>query len=667
MRTSLIAIAFALLGVPVAATAQTAQTAPSAAANTSSDRPETTPSGATFTAPAGWAVKTAGKIVELTAPEGDLSLAIVDVGEAQDGKAAVASAWTAWAPQKSRPPKLVTARPPRNGWEEREAIDYETSPNEKREMTAMGFRAGKTWTVAIVDGSEGTAEKRGAALGLVMQSLRPAGYSRENFVGRAAHPMDAARIGQLKAFVAESMKELGIPGASFALTTRQGTIYSTGLGVRVLGQPTPVDADSEFAIASNTKGLATLMLAKLVDEGKIRWDEPVTQAYPSFRLGSDATTSKVLVRHLVCACTGLPRKDMQVLLNSDPHAAASDAFAQLAATEPTSGFGEVFQYNNLMAAAAGYIGGHLVHPEMGLDQAFYRSIDEKVLLPLGMKATTFDFDRVMAGDWARPHADAISGDPEPILGAGMKLNYAFTRYAGAGGAWSTANDLIKYVRFELNDGKLDDGVQYVSAKNLLQRRVPNVSIGEDQTYGMGLMVDKTWGVTVVHHGGSLGGYKSDILLVPEADIGAVILTNADNGQMLLRPFMRRLLELLYDGKPEAAGDVASAAARTKAELAKERERVSVVPDAAAVAKLAKHYSSPDLGPLTVTRSGNGASFAFRTFSSPVGTRKNDDGTMSFVLLDPTFLFFPLVVGNEGTKPALIVRDSQHEFKFVAAD
>lgn len=204
----------------------------------------------------------------------------------------------------------------------------------------------------------------------------------------------------------------------------------------------------------------------------------------------------------------------------------------------------------------------------------------------------------------------------------MKLNYTFTRYVGAGGAWSTANDLIKYVRFELNEGKLDDGVQYVSAKNLLQRRVPNVSIGEDQTYGMGLEVDRTWGVTVVHHGGSPGGYKSDIMLVPEADIGAVILTNADNGQMLLRPFMRRLLELLYDGKPEAAGDVASAAARTKAEFAKERERVSVVPDAAAVTKLAKHYTGPDLGPLTVTRGGNGTTFAFRTFSSPVGTRKN---------------------------------------------
>ena len=657
---------FAILALAVSSVSGPALAQSAPAANAATDHPEKTPSGTTFTAPAGWALATRPKLIELAAPEGDLRLAIVDVGAAADAKAAVAAAWQAWAPANARAPKLVTARPPRNGWDERQVVDYETSPNEKRVMQAIAYRAGAAWTIAILDGQEGTAEKRLAAVGLVTQSLRPAGYTRESFAGRAAHPMDAARIEQLKSFVTQAMRELGIPGASFSLTTREKTIYSTGLGVRLLGDATPVDADSEFLIASNTKGLATLLLAKLVDEGKLRWDEPVTEAYPTFKLGSDATTRKVLIRNLVCACTGLPRKDMQVLLNSDPNAAASDTFVQLAATEPTSGFGEVFQYNNLMAAAAGYVGGHLVHPDLSLDKAFYRSMDEKVFTPLGMTATTFDFDRAMASNWARPHADAIDGNPAPILDAGMKLNFAFTRYAGAGGAWSTANDLIKYVRFELNEGKLDSGAQYVTAKNLLQRRVPNVPVGEDRTYGMGLQTDSDYGVAVVHHGGSLGGYKSDILLIPSANIGAVILTNSDNGQMLLRPFMRRLLELLYDGKPEAATDVAAAAARTKAELAKERERVSTTPDPKAVAALAGAYANADLGPIKVTRSAGGVSFAFRSFASPMGTRKNDDGTLSFVALDPTLLFFPLVVGTEAGKPALIARDSQHEFKFVAA-
>lgn len=668
-----IAFAAALLmtGAALPALAQVTATPEAPAANAApapaaADRPEKTPSGATFTAPAGWTLAAKGKLVELAAPEGDFRIALVDVGAAADAKAATAAAWALWAPKDARPPKLITPRPPRNGWEERQVIDYEVSPNEKLLMFAAAFRTKQAWTVALVSGAEATAEKRLAAMGLVQQSLRPAGYSRESFAGKTAHPMDAARIAQLKGFVETAMKELGIPGAAFALTTRDKTIYSTGLGVRLLGDPTPVDGDTSFAIASNSKGLATLLLAKLADENKLRWDEPVTEAYAPFRLGSDATTKKVLIRHLVCACTGLPRKDLQVLLNSNPDAAASDTFAQLAATEPTSQFGEVFQYNNLMASAAGYVGGHLVHPEQtDLNIAFLRAMDEKVFGPLGMTRTTFDFDKGTSGNWARPHSDSVKATPEPTLDAGQKLNYAFTRYGAAGGAWSTANDLIKYVRFELDQGKLDDGTQYVTSKNLLQRRVPNVPVGEDRVYGMGLQVDSDYGVDVVHHGGSLGGYKTDIMLIPAADIGAVILTNADNGQALLRPFMRRLLELLYDGKPEAAADVSATAARYHAETLKEAERVSVTPDAAAVKALARSYANADLGTIKVTPRGSGVRFDFRNFGVAMGTRKNDDDTTSFVVVDPAVLFFPLVVGkDQAGLRTLVARDSQHEFVFT---
>ncbi len=667
IRRALLAIALA--GAASAAAAHTsatpaAPTAPAVPSPAAADRPDKTPSGATFTAPEGWVEQVKPKLIELFAPEKDFGVAVVDVGPAADAKAAAGTAWAAWKPSQNRPPKLITARAPRDGWEERQFVDYETSPNEKRDLYAFAFRKGTAWTVLLVDGNQGTGEKRLAATGLIGQSLRPAGYARERFDGRTAHPMDAARIAELQRFIEQSIQELGVPGAAFALTTREKTIYAGGLGVRLLGDSTPVDGDTEFAVASNTKGMATLMLAKLVDEGKLAWNEPVTQVYPTFRLGSAQTTSKVLVRNLVCACTGLPRKDMQVILNSDPEAAASDTFAQLAATEPTSGFGEVFQYSNLMASAAGYIGGHLAYPALPLDRAFARAMREKVWGPLGMTRTTLDFDQATRGDWARPHADAIDGNPVPILGAGMKLNYAFTRYGAAGGSWSTAGDLIKYVRFELNEGRLDDGQQYISTKNLLQRRVANVAVGEDQVYGMGLEVDRTYGIDVVHHGGSLAGYKTDIIIIPSANVGAVILTNSDNGQSLLRPFMRRLLELLYDGKPEAVADVAASAKRIHAELATERERVSIKPDVQAAAALASNYFNADLGPIAVSRAGSGVQFAFRTMTTPMGTKHNDDGTVSFVALDPTLLFTPLVVGSKDGKRALLMRDGQHEFAFV---
>lgn len=662
MRDALTILALLLVGatsMPVRCEAAQASSAASA------DHPATTTSGASFTAPAGWVQADKAKVIEFVAPEGDFRVALVDVGEAADARAAVAAAWKTWAPDAARPPKLVTARPARNGWDERQVFDYETSPNEKRIMQSIAYRSGKTWVVVNVDGNEGTAEKRLAAVGLVIQSLRPAGYARESFAGKTAHTMDEARIAQLRAFVEHAMTALGVPGASFALTTRKGTIYATGLGVRALGSAVPVDADSEFMIASNTKGLSTMLLAKLVDEGKVGWEQPVTQLYPTFRLGSDATTAKVHVKHLVCACTGLPRKDMEWLLNTSAETPASDTFVQLAATEPTSQFGEVFQYNNLMAAAAGYLGGSLVHPDLELGQAYDRAMQEKVFGPLGMTATTFDYEKAASRNWAEPNADGIDGKPTPLGRDGMAFNRSIRPFRPAGGAWSTANDLIKYVRFELNEGRLDNGTQYVSAKNLLQRRVPNVATGEDTTYGMGLQVNRVYGVDVVHHGGSMAGYKSDIILIPSADIGAVFLSSADDGQMMLRPFMRRLLELLYDGKLEAETDVTVSAARTKAELETERARVSVVPDAAAVAALASEYASPELGPLKVTRDDKGVRFTFRTVSSAVGTRKNDDGTLSFVSIDPTLLFFPLVVGKDGEKPTLRVIDSQHEYKFTA--
>lgn len=521
------------------------------------------------------------------------------------------------------------------------------------------------WTVGIIDGSEATAEKRLAALGLVSSSLRPAGYIRGTFAGRQAQPMDATRIAELKSFVSQSMETLGVPGVAFALTDRERTIFSTGLGVRELGKPATVDAESQFMIASNTKGMATLLLAKLVDEGKLRWDQPVTEVYPAFKLGSPNITAQVEIRHLVCACTGLPRKDFEWIFNTSAKTPASDTFRQLAATQPTSKFGEVFQYNNLMASAAGYIGGQIVHPDLELGQAFNRAMQDKVFAPLGMTATTFDFSLATSGNWARPHSDDLAGAPTPTLGAGIAFNRAIAPFRPAGGAWSTANDMIRYVRFELDEGKLDDGRQWVSAKNLLQRRVANVPVGEDVVYGMGLETNSYWGVPVVHHGGSMGGYKSDIIITPGANIGAVILTNADNGQALLRPFMRRLLELLYDGKSEAAGDVAAAGARMKAQTAKERERLTVPPDPSVLASLASTYVSPELGSLAVDRVGTGATLTIAGTPMAIATRRNNDGTQSLVVIDPTFLGFPLVVENEGGKRQLVARDSQHEYRFMA--
>ena len=180
----------------------------------------------------------------------------------------------------------------------------------------------------------------------------------------AAHPLDEERVAKLAEFITTAQQKLGVPGVSLALYQNGAMVFAGGFGVRELGKPAKVDGDTKYMIASNTKALATLMLAKLVDQKKIGWDTPATQLLPSFKLGDADTTSRVQVKHLICACTGLPRQDMEWLFQFAGVTPAG-VMATLATMQPTTKFGELFQYSNPLAAAAGFIGGHV------LDAIFY--------------------------------------------------------------------------------------------------------------------------------------------------------------------------------------------------------------------------------------------------------------------------------------------------------
>jgi CubicO group peptidase (beta-lactamase class C family) len=331
--------------------------------------------------------------------------------------------------------------------------------------------------------------------------------------------------------------------------------------------------------------------------------------------------------------------------------------------QPTSGFGEVFQYSNIMASGAGYVAGYLYNPKLELGAAYDEAMRKKIFEPLEMRSTTFDYGRALKGNHASPHANDVNGKQSV---ASMDLNYSVHPHRPAGGVWTSAHDLIRYVQLELAKGKLPNGKVLVSEANLLARRKPYVKVGAYGSYGMGLQVDNRWGTPVVHHGGSMLGFKSDIVLLPEHGVGAVILTNADTGGLMLGSFRRRFLEVLFDGKPEATEDLAKAAENYKAVLAKFRERLVVPADEKAATGLASRYTSPELGELTIRRQGTSVIFDIGEWRSSVASRKNDDGTMSFITVDPGASGFEFVESKRNDKRALIVREGQHEYIFTEA-
>jgi CubicO group peptidase (beta-lactamase class C family) len=623
----------------------------------SADTPKTTVLGNAFVAPKDWSIRVKGPATILEAPEGNSWIAIVDV-QAKTQEEALAAAWQAYKPEAKWPIKVTNDPADRDGWSRRRVYEYLTSPNEKRGVAALVNYSGSTWTVVIQDMSDAVSEKRGGQVAMIFGRLLPKGYNRESFAGKKANTLDSSRIEVLSRFVARGQKVLGVPGVALGLVQDGKVIFADGFGVKELGGTEKPDGDTLFMVASNTKAMTTLLLARLVDEHRMTWQTPVTTLLPSFRLGNTETTRSVLVKHLICACTGMPRQDLEWFFeygNMTPES----SLALLGTMKPTSKFGELFQYSNLMAAAAGYVAAHIIDPQTEPGAAYDRAMQSYVFDPLGMKSTTFDFGRALSANHATAHSPDADGKTAKAL---MAINYAVIPLRPAGGAWSSVRDMLKYVSMELAEGKLPNGTSYISKEPLLERRVPQVYIGKDLSYGMGLMVDTTYGIPVVDHGGDMIGYHSNMMWLPQQNVGLVILTNGDPGWLLRNRIQRKWLEVLFDGRPEADALLDADAKSFYSSLAADRKLLAIPADPKESANLGKRYVNASLGNITVTSSGSSTVFDFDEWKSEVASRKNPDGTISFITIRPGVMGSEFVVGS-GAKRTLTTRDAQHEYVF----
>lgn len=627
-----------------------------------------TPGGACFRAPRGWVLRRSARALVLEPPGGDAELAILEGLAARTAGDAVDAAWAMFRPGTAgrRPLVIMPRAANRNGWGERTVFEFETSPKEWCRVEARAFERpdDRTWTVVLLTGSQATLEKRTGQLSLILQSLRPRSWSRESFRGRCARSLDAPRLEQLVAFVELGMERLGIPGVALAVVQKERVVLSRGLGVRRLGGTEPVTDRTLFLVASNTKALTTLLLARLVDLRRFRWSDLVRRREPSFRLGNSRMTSRVRFEDLVSACTGLPRQDLEWIFNPR-NAGPTSTFELLRSSRPTTKFGEVFQYSNLLAASAGYVAADLAMPGVQRGAHFEHAMRAELLGPLGMEDSTFDFAAAEAGDHAHPHG--VDSSSKTTV-ADPAINRTVAALCPAGGLWTSARDLIRFVQLELSQGRLPNGDRLVSKRNLLRRRKGRMLFGEDSRYGMGLIESRRCGVRVINHGGSMFGYKSDFVFLPRHGVGAVLLTNSDTGLHLLAPFIRRLLELLFDGRPEAEGDLEANALRHFARLESERA-LWETPTPGILQDLlpwgsGSRFVNSALGTLSASLEGAQLVFDFGGWKSVVLPRRAyPDGTRSWVTVSPGRRGFEFELGTEGGTPSLTLRDAQHEYVY----
>jgi CubicO group peptidase (beta-lactamase class C family) len=412
-------------------------------------------------------------------------------------------------------------------------------------------------------------------------------------------------------------------------------------------------------IASMSKSLATLMMAKLVDEGAFTWSTPVTTVLPSFALGDPEATKKLTMRHTVCACTGMPRQDGEFLFEYGS-ATPESRVESMRGMKLTTGFGETFQYSNTMVATGGFAAAHAAEPKKSFGPAFDAALRAKVLVPYGMKATTLDPNVARRVDHASPHG--LGPDTHPHVTPIANDDEPFAAVRPAGGVWSTVEDFARVIQVELGRGMLD-GKRVVSEENLLARREPQAKIYDKAAYGLGLFLEQRNKVSLIGHGGNLYGYTSDYFFLPDHGVGMVVLTNAGSANAFRNALKRRLLEVVFDGRAEAKENLAFGLDRRKQAADTELSRVAQKPSAAFVERLVGTWTSPGLGKLIVRKENDRAVLDVGEWASAFGEKTDPDGAKALFVLDAPHAGTELLVQEQDGKATLVLDMEQQKYVF----
>jgi len=323
-------------------------------------------------------------------------------------------------------------------------------------------------------------------------------------------------IPDIEAYITSGMKGFDIPGLAIGIIANNRLIYAKGFGVRSKSNGLPVDTRTVFQIASTTKALLTATMAIMVDRGKLRWDDRVVDLYPEFRLKDPWVTRDFRVFDLPAQRSGLPPlvNDILVMLNfKEP-----EMIRSLGHVEPVSSFRTTFAYTNITHLLA----ARIVAKATGAPD--WNAVLQKELLdPLGMKDSTYTAEAIEA---APNHAKGHRWTPEGTIEVPFTPIFPY-HLAGSGNINSNIEDMARWARMQLGNGTFD-GRRIVSSENLAYTRMPKVALNDQVFYDLGWYNYLTPNGNLLWHDGDALSFGSFVGLVPDKNMGIIILTNETN-------------------------------------------------------------------------------------------------------------------------------------------
>lgn len=345
---------------------------------------------------------------------------------------------------------------------------------------------------------------------------------------------------KIRVLIEEQLKEWDIPGTAISIIKNGEVIFREGIGLRNISKNLNVTPDTIFPIASVTKSFTSAALAILEDEKKLNWDEPLKNYLPEFDLIDSYIGSRVTSRDILCHRTGLPRHDM-ILENLDYR--RCDIHSRVKHLELSKTFRTHWQYNNHMYVIA----GHLVEVLTGMKWEDF--VKSRLLDLLDMKSSSFTVEDIKkSSNYALPYAEVKGINTEVPF-------YNISESGPAGSINSSIVDMEKWIILHMNGGKYK-GSQIVSQKNINEMHTSNMIIRDgmpfrfnempNASYGLGWFIQPYRGFNHIYHGGVIDGFGSLAAIIPDEDLGIVILTNKGGSGLFNRMICYSLFDILLE-------------------------------------------------------------------------------------------------------------------------
>ncbi|QHL89453.1 serine hydrolase [Nibribacter ruber] len=336
-----------------------------------------------------------------------------------------------------------------------------------------------------------------------------------------------ADLQKLDAYYQKALKDWNVPGMAIAIVKNDSVVFAKGYGVKDMQKGGAVDVNTIFGIASNTKAYTAAAIAILVDEGKLKWDDKVTQYLPYFQLYNPYVTKEANIKDLLSHRMGFQTYSGDLLWYNTTFS-RKEIVERAKYLQPTYGFRDGYGYSNI-----GFIiAGQVIEAVSG--KTWEQFIQERILQPLGMNQTYTSINQLKGvANVTTPHANPAKEGGKPV----PTVLTAWDNWNPAAGIFTSVNQDVRWLKLQLNRGSYNGKRIFSEASSHMMWTLHNSTPipAQAQTLnpsthfsgaGLGWMLNDYQGRKIVVHGGGHEGMNSRTVLVPEENLGIVILTNS---------------------------------------------------------------------------------------------------------------------------------------------